>query len=107
MQQRTSPNEFACSLNDEEFRRRRRLIRRTLLPHIVRTEKLTDGLRLVFPASDELSAQVRQFVDLERQCCGFLSFTITPSGEHLVLTIEGPPEAAGTLGMFAATTEGR
>jgi len=106
MQDQASSSEFACSLNDEEFLQRRRLVRTTLLPHVARTERLEHGLRLEFPATDEMSAALRQFVDLERQCCGFLDFTIAPPGERLVLIIEGPPEAAETLDMFAAIVGG-
>ena len=106
MHDQASSGELTCTLNDEEFRHRRQLIRKSLLPHVVKTERLDCGLRLAFPATDELSAAVRHFVDLERQCCGFLNFTIVPSGEYLRLTIEGPPEAADTLDMFAAAIGG-
>ena len=102
MKQRTAADAFACSLNDDEFRQRRRLIREELLPHVTRIEKPAGGLRVTFPETSDLRAAVETFVGLERQCCGFLSFTIAPPGEGLILTIEGPPEARGTLDMFAA-----
>ena len=40
-------------------------------------------------------------MNLERQCCGFLTFDLTTSDQSLILTIEGPPQARETLAMFA------
>ncbi len=95
-------SEFACSLTDDEFRERRAEARKFLAPHIIKTEKLASGLRLTFPDTDALRSRVDTFVSLERQCCGFLAFAVTPPDEGLSLTIEGPPEAHTTLEMFAA-----
>jgi len=91
----------ACSLNDAQLRQRRALVRRTLRPHLLASENLESGLRLTFPDSEPMRATLQQFVDLERQCCSFLTFTIAPPGEGLTLTIEGPPEAGAVLAMFA------
>lgn len=101
MEEIPSPD-IACSLNDEEFRRRRALARETLLPHLIGTERLTGGLALTFPDTAALRSRVETFVGLERQCCGFLTFTVSQSAERLVLTIEGPPDAQSTLDMLAA-----
>lgn len=101
MPEHTNAAEVACSLTDEEFRARRGIVRESLLPYIVETEKLESGLKLTFLETDMLRSHVETFVSLERQCCGFLTFTMTPPDEGLTLTIEGPPEAQATLGMFA------
>lgn len=100
MMKDTHRAEIACSLNDQEFRQRQAFVRGTLLPHLTGSERLTSGLRLTFPAA--LRSSVETFVDLERQCCGFLTFTVTHPDESLVLTIEGPPEAQSTLDALAA-----
>ena len=102
MSEPTNSSEFACSLTDDKFRERRAMARKFLVPHIIETEKLASGLRLTFLNTDALRSRVDTFVSLERQCCGFLAFAVTPPDEGLSLTIEGPPEALPTLEMFAA-----
>lgn len=106
MAEHSNAAEIACSLTDEEFRERRAMAREFLLPHIVGTEKLESGLRVTFPETDTLRSNVETFVRLERQCCEFLTFTITPPDQGLTVTIEGPPEARATIDMFAAAIAG-
>lgn len=105
MLEHANATENACSLTDEEFRARRELARKSLLPHIFETKKLESGLKVTFLETDMIRSRVETFVSLERQCCGFLTFTVTPPEEGLTLTIEGPPEAEVTLEMFAAAVK--
>ncbi len=102
---------IACSLNDAEFRERRALARRTLLPQIIISQRISNGLTLTFTNSEALRRDVKTFVRLERECCDFLTFSLTPDtvpvNESLVLTIKGPPEAAATIEMFARAVEAR
>lgn len=102
MPEQTNVDQIACSLDGEQLRDRQKMVRTTLLSHLVEAEKFGSGLRLTFPESDTLRSSVETFVGLERQCCGSLSFTVTPPDKGLTLTIEGPPEAQATLDMFAA-----
>ena len=97
MQKQTHAGEIACSLNDEEFRQRRAMLRKSLLPQVLEATKIASGLRLCFAETKSIRASVEAFVTLERECCGFLTFTITPPGKGLKLTVEGPPEAQATL----------
>ncbi len=101
----------ACSLNDADFSVRRALARRTLLPQIITSERISNGLALSFANSEALRRDVKTFVRLERECCGFLTFTMSPDtvpvNEPLVLTIKGPTEAAATIEMFARAAEAR
>ena len=101
----TRGTEMVCSLTDRESRERRATVRKSLFPHLLSAEKMDSGLKLTFPDSNRLRSSVEDFVDLERQCCGFLTCTITPSGQGLTLTIEGPPEAQETLEKFSAAVE--
>ncbi|MEM9013168.1 MAG: hypothetical protein AAGE18_18265 [Pseudomonadota bacterium] len=94
----------ACSLNDREFRERRSLVRETIAPRLVGTDRLEHGVILRFEPAADLRSMLRRFVDLERQCCGFLSFTILPEEPELPadrLVVTGPEEASATLDMFA------
>ena len=92
--------EIACSLTDEEMRNRRALVRKQLIPHILKTEETQHGLVLRFSESDEVRSEVERFVSLERQCCGFLTFSITQPISGLELTIEGPEEAGAVIRSF-------
>lgn len=98
--------EIACSLSGAEFRQRRAFLRETLLPHLLLSKRTASGLTLAFPNTDACCAQLETFVSLERQCCGFLTFTISWEEDPLTLRIEGPPEAAATIAMFARIIEG-
>ena len=98
--------EVACSLSDEEKRARRALARRTLIPHIIETQEIEHGLKLVFLQSEEVQSNVEAFVRMERECCTSLTFTITPPGEALTLMIEGPPEASAIIESFIAQIQG-
>ena len=96
---------LACSLNSAAFRERRTLVRRRLLPHVTGIARSDSGVILAFANTDALYAELEAFMDLERQCCGFLTFTLSPAAESLTLSIEGPEEAAAILDMFAAVFE--
>ena len=97
---------LACSLNDADFRERRALARKTLLPKIVSSKRIGNGVTLTFTRTDRLLIELDTFVDLERQCCGFLNFAIAPDvtapDKLIELSIMGPPEAAKTIEMFFA-----
>lgn len=99
----------SCSLNDADFHKRRAHARQRLIPKVMGLEHIENGLIFRFDAEAKLEADVRKFVDLERQCCGFLTFTlISATSDPLVVTglkIEGPPEAAPTLEIFAQAVE--
>ena len=106
MTEQTEIPEIACSLTDDEKRERRILARKTLVPHIVGTNKLESGLKLIFSDSAEVRSDVESFATLERQCCGFLTFSITPPGDGLTLTIEGPPDASEIIESFIEQIQG-
>ena len=101
-----SPEAVACSLGSDDLRARRALIVETLLPHVLGTTALDSGLLVLFADGDAVRAQVEAFASLERQCCGFLSFSVTPADDGLRLAIEGPAEAQATLESFAALMAG-
>lgn len=96
----------SCSLNDDEFRERRTLARRTLIPRIESCERAGDTLRITFHQSNDLRQSVEHFVALEQQCCGFLTFEITCDADQLAaLRISGPPDASATIDIFAQAIE--
>ncbi|QJB69037.1 hypothetical protein [Parasphingorhabdus halotolerans] len=97
----------SCSLNDEEFRDRRALARRTLIPKIESCDRTGDILLFTFYQSSDLRQTIEDFVTLEQQCCGFLTFKIidVDDGQPTALKISGPPEASATIDIFAAAVQ--
>lgn len=95
----------ACSLTEGEFRDRRALARQTILPHVKKSVRMADGIKLTFNASGPAREKIQEFVDLESQCCGFLTFTVNriTAGSKLELTITAPAEAAGTIDIIEQT----
>ena len=85
--------EVICTLNDQEFHKRRAWVREHIAPSLVSIKKTGDGLRLTYPADPGTRGLVEEFAVLERQCCGgFLTFTIA-DGEtsgRFELLIAGP-----------------
>ncbi|MGI9285548.1 MAG: hypothetical protein ACR2P1_09175 [Pseudomonadales bacterium] len=98
--------ELACSLTHAELRERRAMMRKLLLPYVVDYRLAGRELALEFSMLRALRSKIEQFVELERQCCGFLTFTISPSGEKLTLKIEGPEGVQSTLNAFAEAASG-
>ena len=84
---------IACSLTKEELVERRRNVSKRLETKRLELRELPDGLAFRFaPSSEELLALV-QIIDLERQCCPFLTFrlTIEPQQGPVWLELTGPP----------------
>ena len=100
MSEPSKTTELACSLNEEEYRDRRKFVQESLIPRILQTRKLASGLQLIFANTESLRSDVELFVELESQCCGFLNFEIASRSEGLVLTMEAPPEANEFLSKY-------
>jgi len=66
-------------------------------------ERISDRharLRLVGPPG--LAATVRDLTARESRCCSFFTFTVTPTGDAVILDVEVPEEQAAVLTSFAA-----
>ncbi len=93
--------EPSCSLSDNGRADRRALMRKSLLPHVANCELDGRTLSMAFANRAGLRSDLEAFVDLERQCCGFLSFSVSSQENRLMLTIEGPAGSESTLHLFA------
>lgn len=96
-------SETYCTITSAEQRIRRSAVRESISPHVKSAVILNEGLRIELSGHKELRKIVEEFVVLERKCCGFLSFTISPPGEPLFVQIQGPPGASSLLEMFRKT----
>lgn len=94
---------IACTLNDVEMRQRRRLILETVGRTAIDAEATPHGYRFRFAPAADLVATLGLLIDLERQCCPFLTFTVAvPAGdEPISLEVTGPEGAQGVIaGIF-------
>jgi hypothetical protein len=91
----STPDErpIACTLTNPEDVNQRVADWQRLLANVVVREPLEDGLRLGFPASAELAAEVARLVSAEVECCSWVDFTIRLGVDSTTLEVRAP--AAG------------
>jgi hypothetical protein len=92
---------IVCSLSPEALKARRENLLDALLRRSTERMELSDGVRLRFDADGQVLGEIARMVEAERQCCQFLSFTITvsPDGGPVTLDLTGP---AGSREFLAA-----
>jgi hypothetical protein len=89
---------IACTLTGKELQKRRRTILDFIHASATGIDTLTDGFAYSFKSDSETLREIARLVDLERQCCQFLSFRIVVEPrEMLRLEVTGPPEAQGII----------
>jgi hypothetical protein len=81
---------IACTLDAGEARERWQQWQ-SLARTVGQVQRLTNGLSLHFPATDNTRGDLARLVGAERQCCGFVDWQLEDLGEELVLTISGEP----------------
>lgn len=79
-----------CSLPSDQLSDRVAMIRRDILPHATRRQRLTDGVAVEFAHTAEMEKTLEDVVAFERQCCSGLTWSLTrPTGDVLRLSVEG------------------
>jgi hypothetical protein len=92
---------IACTLTEAELRERRRSILGSMRDAAMQVAPMPDGYSYEFRATSEVLAQLSHLVDLERQCCPFLTFKIVVAPQRPIrLEVTGPPEAKETIADF-------
>ena len=93
---------IACTLTEAEMRERRRAILDRFRGEALAVTPLPLGYGYRFEPSSELLARVVQLVELERQCCPFLTFRITVASDNQPISLEitGPPDAKPLIADF-------
>ena len=93
---------IACTLNELQLRERRQVIMDAFANVHVGVTELEDGYAFTFPASSAMLQQIAQLVDLERQCCAFLTFKILVEARNTAIRLEvtGPREAKKVIAEY-------
>jgi len=95
-----------CTLTLHEQRARRSEVTAKLVPQVAAVISIANGLRLDFEPSEGLRDLIEEFVEFERDCCSFLTFTLSQPADDLSLLIQGPSNAAHIVEMFRRTALG-
>jgi hypothetical protein len=93
---------IACTLTEAEMRERRRTILDSVRVAILNVTSLSLGYAYRFEPTPQVLAELCRLVDLERQCCPFLTFRIVieADNEPICLEVIGPPGAKGLIADF-------
>jgi hypothetical protein len=92
----------ACSLSGSEAAARAGEFRADLDGRVLELDREGSGLRLKLRETPGLKERLERLVELERVCCPFLDLSLVCEAGHLILRIDGPPEAATVIDDFAA-----
>lgn len=89
------PEPIVCSLTPEAIKAGRAGLLPGLAERAMTRKTTDDGYQLTFAHSSGTLREIMEVIDSERQCCRWLSFTLTvPASEGPVtLTLSGPPGA--------------
>jgi hypothetical protein len=79
---------IACNLSDGELRERRETILNFFRQPLLKVTPLPLGFAYSFQPSSEVLTRLAQLVDLERQCCPFLTFRIVVEAGDLPIRLE-------------------
>ena len=82
----------ACSLMPAELRDRRRDVLSKIRGAVSEVTELKDGFRYQFRPDGELIPELANLIQLEHQCCPFLTFrlTVEPGDGSVLLEMTGP-----------------
>ena len=93
---------IACTLTEVEIRQCRQTIMDAFRRMQLTVTELPDGYAYNFAATSEALRQVAQLVDLERECCPFLTFNIVVEAGKgpMRLEVTGPQGAKAVIAAF-------
>ena len=84
---------IACTLDPAAVKARKEDLIGGLMRRADQRLELPNGYRVRFAPAPEVLTEIARVVDVERQCCRFLTFrlTIEPDGGPISLELTGPP----------------
>jgi hypothetical protein len=96
---------IVCTLDPRDLQKRRDELLPGLLHRAEAHEIHETGVRVRFPVSAEILADIVRAIEVERQCCRFLRFNLTvePDLGPIYLDVTGPTGTAQFLAGLVAT----
>jgi hypothetical protein len=77
----------ACSLSQVELSQRGPRWAALMVRADGQVSPTESGMRLTFTADQGISGELRELVELERQCCAFATWSVHENGKQLVVDI--------------------
>jgi hypothetical protein len=91
-----------CTLTEAELKERRETLLKEMREAALTVMPLPLGYSCTFNRTTDVLMRLARVVDMERQCCPFLTFKIVvePGQAPLRLEVTGPPDAKPLLADF-------
>lgn len=77
-----------CSLTDAELRERREKYLDKMADSLISSEDLDNGTRFHFRIGDSTLSDLAEIINLERECCSFLSFKISIEASSKLVSLD-------------------
>jgi hypothetical protein len=92
---------IVCTLTEAELRERRRTVLDSIRDSAIDVAETEEGYVFRFKPASDVLARLSNLVDLERQCCAFLTFRIVVEPQQPIrLEVTGPPESKRMIAEF-------
>lgn len=88
---------IACTLSTAELQERKATILASVRNAVIGRSRIPDGYRYEFANHSTTLKNVCRMVELERQCCRFLNFSLTENKETIQLDVSGQPQALAII----------
>jgi hypothetical protein len=89
---------ITCTLTEAELRERRRTVLDGIRESAIDAASIADGYSYRFRSTSDVLSRLCNLVDLERQCCQFLTFRIVIEPQQPIrLEVTGPPAAKAVI----------
>ncbi len=92
---------LVCTLAESELQERRTTVLDAIRAKAIDVQAIADGYSYRFSSSPELLTQLTQLIELERQCCQFLTFKLIVAPQQpITLEVSGPSAAKAIIAKF-------
>ena len=87
-----------CTLTAKELQERKATILTSVSRAVIKRSEIPSGYRYEFSNRPDTHQAVLQMVELERQCCRFLTFELIETAETIQLDVTGGLESLAIIG---------
>lgn len=98
---------IACSLDSAQLEERAGRWRRLADRSLIDATSPAEGTAVQrYRAGEGVLTELSELIELEGECCPFLDFTLSESGDEIALEVRGPESAAPLIAAFAGEAAG-